>query len=207
MPVELDHVLWAAPDLASGTELFSKLTGTKPVTGGRHPGFGTRNTLLGFSPTTYLEIIAPDPEQDLANTLGSELSALQKPKLWLFALATTDLSDIADKARSAGVTVEDPIAMNRTTPDGVRLDWSILRIADPRWPGKLPFFIDWQGSPHPAEMTPGGATLDGFEAIDPNPEDLRALYEAIGCKVPVRGGVDTGFVARLSTPNGTVVLT
>lgn len=207
MTVELDHILWAAPDLDEGTRVFHDLTGVRPITGGSHPGFGTRNSLLSFSPTTYVEVIAPDPEQDLTGTMGAELAALDAAKTWLFALATDDLGAVAEGARKAGITVEDPIAMSRTTPDGVRLDWSIMRIADDRWPGKLPFFIDWQGSPHPAGMTPGGVTLDSFSAIDPNPRNLREVYEAIGCKVPVYGGVKTGFVAHLSTPNGTVILT
>ena len=155
MSVQVDHLLWAAPDLDAGTDLFADLSGARPVTGGSHPGFGTRNSLLSFSPTTYLEVIAPDPAQDLDGNLGGEIAALSGPKLWLFALATDDLEAAAQGARSAGVTVEEPIRMNRTTPDGVRLDWSIMRIADERWPGKLPFFIDWQGSPHPAGMTPG----------------------------------------------------
>lgn len=207
MSVDLDHILWAAPDLDKGTDVFADLTGARPVKGGSHSGFGTRNSLLSFSPTTYLEVIAPDPEQDLTGTMAEAMAVLPAPKLWLFALATDDLNAVAEGARSVGVTVEDPIAMDRTTPDGVHLLWSIMRLADDRWPGKLPFFIDWQGSPHPAGMTPGGATVSSFMALDPNPGDLRAVYAAIGCKVPVHGGVNPGFVAHLDTPNGTVVLT
>ena len=207
MLAELDHILWAAPDLEAGTDLFADLTGARPVMGGSHPGFGTRNSLLSFSPRTYLEVIAPDPDQELSGTMGAELAALTSPKLWLFALSTNELGSVAEGARSVGLTVADPIEMSRTTPDGIRLEWSIMPIADDRWPGKLPFFIDWQGSPHPASTTPGGVTLDAFMAIDPNPGALREVYAAIGCKVPVHGGVNPGFVAHLNSPKGSVVLT
>ncbi|MEM6460870.1 MAG: VOC family protein [Pseudomonadota bacterium] len=207
MFAELDHLLWAAPDLQAGTDTFDALTGVRPVMGGSHPGFGTRNSLLSLSPTTYLEVIAPDPDQDLNGTMGGELAALTAPKLWLFALSTRELGRVAEAARSVGLTVADPVEMSRTKPDGVRLDWSIMPLADDRWPGKLPFFIDWQGSLHPANTTPGGVTLDAFMTIDPNPDALREVYAAIGCKVPVHGGVSPGFVAHLNTPKGSVVLT
>ena len=140
MTTDLDHILWAAPDLGSSTKRFAALTGATPVTGGSHPGFGTRNSLLSFSPTTYIEVIAPDPDQDLSGTMGGDLATLGAPKVLTFALATDDLGAVADSAAKAGITVEDPIAMSRTTPDGVRLDWSIMRISDPRWPGRLPLF-------------------------------------------------------------------
>lgn len=207
MTVSLDHILWAAPDLDAGIAHFAAVTGATPVVGGTHPGFGTRNALLSLSPTTYIEVIAPDPSQDLAGTLGGEIAALAQPRLWTFALATDDLSAAAKGARAAGIDVLDPIAMSRTTPEGARLDWTVLRIADDRWPGKLPFFIDWKGSPHPASTTPGGATLDTFTAIDPDAPALSKIYEAIGCPVEVRGGTTSGFIAYLTTPNGSVVLT
>lgn len=207
MLIELDHILWAAPDLEAGTDLFEELTGARPVKGGSHPGFGTRNSLLSFSPTTYLEVIAPDPDQDLTGTMGAELAALTAPRLWLFALSTNELGSLAEGARSIGLSVADPIEMSRTTPHGVRLEWSIMPIEDERWPGKLPFFIDWRGSPHPASTTPGGVTVDAFMTIDPNPAALREVYAAIGCKVPVHGGASPGFVAHLNTPKGSVVLT
>lgn len=207
MVIALDHILWAVPDLDAGSALYEKITGVTPIVGGSHPGFGTRNALSGLSPTTYVEVIAPDPAQDLAGTMGEGIAALPHPKMLTFALACDDLGAVATSAKAAGITVEDPIAMSRTTPQGVRLDWSIMRIADARWPGRLPFFIDWQGSPHPAGTTPGGATLESFVALDPDPAALAAVYDAIGCPIPVQAGASTGFVGTFATPKGTVVLT
>ncbi|MCE8009407.1 VOC family protein [Aestuariivita sp.] len=207
MNIELDHLLWAVPDLDAGAQLFDRLTGVASVTGGSHPGFGTRNALSGLSDSTYIELIAPDPAQDLSGTMGEAIAALPAPKLFTFALKSDDLSATAAAAQSVGVSVEDPIAMSRTTPEGVCLDWSILRISDARWPGRLPFFIDWQGSPHPAATTPGGCTLEAFYALDPEATALAEIYAAIGCPVPVHAGASTGFVAQFATPNGTVVFT
>ncbi len=57
--MELDHVVWAVPNLQMGIEAFEQLTGVNPVKGGVHPDYGTHNALVRIGEKSYLELLAP----------------------------------------------------------------------------------------------------------------------------------------------------
>lgn len=202
---ELDHLLWAAPDLDAGIAALAASTGATPAVGGSHPGFGTRNALLSLG-STYLEVIAPDPAQDLADNRGGRIAALPRPGLLTFAVRTPDLAGFAAAARAAGLSVGEPVAMSRTRPDGSRLAWAVQDADSGAHPDLVPFAIDWQGSPHPAATAPAGCTLIDFAVLHPDPAPLAAIYAALRVPVAVRPAPRPGLTATLATPRGTVVL-
>lgn len=202
----LDHLLWAAPDLAAGSAVLAALTGVTPAPGGSHPGFGTRNSLLSLG-DSYLEIIAPDPAQPLAGNRGAEIAGLAGPGLLTFAVRTDDLAGFAAAAARAGLAVDPPTPMSRRRPDGLALAWVVQRARSEAFGNLVPFAIDWRDCPHPAGTTPQGCTLVDFAVLHPEPGRLAALYGALDLGVAVERSSAPGFRATLETPRGRVLLT
>lgn len=206
MSVNLDHILWAAPALDAGSALLGKIAGVVPARGGSHPGFGTRNSLLSLG-DTYLEVIAPDPDQPLGGNRGGAIAAMPRPGLITFAVRTNDLAAYAAAAEKAGVTTKGPIEMSRTRPDGVKLAWACTYVEHAVYGEAIPFAIDWRNSPHPSGTTPEGCRLLDFTVLHPEPEPLAAIYAAMGIPVAVKAAATPGFLAAIATPRGDLVLT
>src|SRR5499426_4815344 len=100
----VDHLVYAAPDLNRGVEEIEKLLGVRATPGGQHPGRGTRNALIALGPTSYIEIIGPDPEQpkpDLPRQFG--IDTLTEGRLVTWAAKSDDLERTVTRAAEHAV--------------------------------------------------------------------------------------------------------
>jgi hypothetical protein len=204
----IDHIIWATPDLDACVKGFAQMTGVEPRIGGSHPGLGTRNALLSLGPKLYLEIIGPDPAQDLADTYGGVFAKLSAPGMFTLAARSEDLSSTRKTLAEVGLTSPAPFEMGRKLPNGDTLSWRIMAHA-PRgahgW--EFPFFIDWGTVPaHPAEDSPKGCSIKRFAALAPDAVKLERAYRAVGLDIEVRRAMRPGFETVLDTPRGKVVL-
>ncbi len=162
---------------------------------------GTCNALLSLGTDQYLEIIAPDPDQDIKGTLGEQLIERGHSGIRSWAVATNDLGAVDKVARKLNLNPQPIVDMNRTTPEGLRLDWQLLFVS-----GRLlPFFIDWKDSPHPALSAPPGCTLETFNVSVEDYPAYRALMRTLAIDVSVVHGPGD-LSARIVTPRGLVVL-
>jgi hypothetical protein len=198
---QLDHIMYACPDLQAGIDEIYALTGVMPAMGGSHPGVGTRNALLSLDNHQYLEIIAPDPEQDLAGTTGQLLLDHGGTGIRSWAIACDSLTKVATLAAARNITTRDIIDMSRTTPDGVKLAWQLLFLTDPH----MPFFIDWLKSPHPALSTPTGCQLKSFHISATEAETYQDFLTDLALPLTATAGANA-FTAELETPKGSVLL-
>lgn len=139
----VDHLVYAAPDLEMGVNALAELLGARAAPGGKHIGLGTHNALLGLGEVTYIEVIAPDPEQPKPERpLPFGLATVHEPRLATFAVRTKDIDALVASARKAGYDPGAVIDMSRARPDGVTLKWRLAFHEQMPGGGVIPFVID-----------------------------------------------------------------
>lgn len=208
---ELDHLIYASPDVAEGVGVIEGLTGARAVAGGPHVGLGTHNALLTFDERTYFEIIGIDPDQpDPAGPRPFGLDARTTPGLAGYAIhpvGDETLEDVAELMRSAGYDPGSITDMRRSKPDGELISWRLTRggQSGEASQGALPFAIDWGDRPSPAASLPSMGRLVTLRITHPDP-DTRRSVEALNLGSEVADG-PAALVAVVETAGGSVEIT
>lgn len=203
----VDHLVYAVPRLEDGIDQLEKLLGVRAVPGGRHPALGTHNALIALGPRSYLEIIAPDPTQKKsAVLLPFGMDELHGPKLVAWAVTGYDLDETVKVARSRGVMLGDVVGGTRQRADGTVLTWQFTNPRTVLGDGLVPFFIDWQGSAHPASTAPQGLKLIGLRAEHPEATRVQAMMDALEIDLHVMQGTAPRLTAVIEGPRGRVEL-
>jgi hypothetical protein len=205
VPALLDHIILGCNDLDKGIEFVHDGTGVLPAMGGVHPGRGTRNALLSLGERRYLEIIAPDPAQSEI-VYFPQLRAMTDPRLIGWAVHPPDIAALAKLLRENKVEFAGPTDGSRKRPDGLVLNWKTINLADDRH-GILPFFIEWSAdSVHPSKDASAKCTLDFFEILSADPEELSTTLKRIGIDFPVERSDKARLQAMISGPKGDLKL-
>jgi catechol 2,3-dioxygenase-like lactoylglutathione lyase family enzyme len=165
----LDHLVIAVRDLDVASANYRRLLGRAPSWRGRHPNYGTANTLFRLD-NTYVELLAPAGAgndspwlqglQEHLDTIGEGLYAV--------ALGTDDVDAAIASARSHGLEVFDP-----TDGDGVDVEtgasreWCNARIPPGATRGVRTFFIQHRSPADALPMAPPSAEDGAFAtAVD-----------------------------------------
>ena len=118
----LDHIVLAVRDLGRASETYRSLLGREPSWRGRHPAYGTANTLFRLE-NTYLELLAPAGEGPLASHLTASLDAHGEGPFAL-AFGTDDVDAAAATLRARGVELPDPAdGVGRDERTGAERRW------------------------------------------------------------------------------------
>ncbi len=206
VPDQLDHLVYAVPDLARGVRDFAERLGARPLPGGSHPVWRTRNALLPLGPASYLEIIGPDPDAAAPAPDIFGIASLTAPRLATWAAKSADLAGLAERARSHGIDLGAPGPGRRLQPDGTMLAWELTDPFKPRAGGVLPFFIHWRGEAHPASAGPALVSLVSLRAEHPDAAAVGTQLRALEVELEVAPGPGPALFAVLRTPRGTVTL-
>lgn len=192
----IDHLVYGAPDLAAAVDDLEGRLGVRADAGGKHPGIGTHNALLALGPRTYLEVIAPDPDQPQpANPRPLGIDELTAPRPVGWALGCEDIDAAVATARQRGYDPGDPIDMQRTAPAGEVLRWRLTLNALSG--GPLPFLITWGDTPHPAASAPRGVLLESLDVEHPEPAQIAGALAALGADLAVKKAAGVALVAHV----------
>lgn len=203
----IDHLVYATPDLQLGIDAIEKQLGVKATAGGQHPGVGTRNALVSLGPTSYLEIIGPDPEQPKpSGPRRFGIDDLKAPRIVRWVVKSSELEAVRAKAEKAGVTLGVVGSGSRRRPNGVMLAWRYTDPATVVADGLVPFFIDWGTSQHPALTAAKGATLVRLRAEHPDAPRVQKMLDQLGLDLRISQASRAAIVATIDSPRGRVEL-
>ncbi|MDQ6801876.1 MAG: VOC family protein [Acidobacteriota bacterium] len=198
----IDHIILGAPDLDRATRAFERMTGVRPIYGGKHPT-GTHNALVSLGGQTYLEIIAAQPGTPPPDWLPN-LADLQNPTPVGWAVTSDDGPALRRDLASAGFVVTENRAGERTTPSGATLHWQTFELAGNTQ--RAPFFILWAPeTQHPSATAPSGCRLQRLAIASPHSNALNRLRDALDLPVDVSNSFKEAMTLELSCPNGIVV--
>ncbi len=140
MIIAVDHILIAVEDMDQAMEAYRRL-GFEVMRGGEHPRMGTYNALVPLEDGSYLEVIGVKDRaqaEQFPNTRGVLRALERENRLAAFALESNDLPADVEMLRARGLEIGDPIAGERTRPDGQKVAWRTAHFDDPN----LPFLIE-----------------------------------------------------------------
>ncbi|PKW27026.1 VOC family protein [Phycicoccus duodecadis] len=170
--MRVDHVVYAAEHdgVHATAERLAKLIGVRPVDGGIHPRFGTRNVILPLAHERYVEVVEvlEHPAADKA-PFGQVVRARSEAGGgWLGWVVRVD--DIAEQEARLG---REAVQGNRRRPDGVELRWQQIGVKGLQADPQLPFFIKWDDeAPHPSQDADTEVTIESL-TIAGDPERVR----------------------------------
>jgi len=174
-----DHLIFGSYFLEDGVNFIHERLGVRPEQGGEHLTMGTHNKLINLGNSTYLEVIAinPDlPKPQRPRWFGMDnLQPDSKPGLLTWVVRTNDIQQAVSNSKLQHGKIE---SLQR----GI-YQWQIAIPEDGQMPlkGITPTIIQWQCEVHPAQMLPpSDVTLISIEAFHPKADELSTLMNAIG---------------------------
>jgi hypothetical protein len=194
MNTELDHLVYATPDLEATCRDLEIRLGVRASAGGQHPGRGTHNALISIGPRAYLEIIAPDPLQPEIRPVWFGIDQLTKPKLITWAVRVDELEALV-KEISPNVRVGTVRSGSRKTPEVTTLSCHLTEPQLEEGVGLVPFLIEWNSRQHPAQSAITGPRLVQIRIEHPEPELIRKQLNPLRLEIVIEQGLSPALVA------------
>lgn len=199
----IDHVVLAAPNLDDAMQEFEDRAGVGCVIAGSIKGLGLKCARVSFNDSSYLEIIAPDP--NAPGPIGELLKSKNIKELTPFhyAIRSSACESLKTEVKQFSYT-PDHITMFGARSDGSPKKWEMLYLYGHKLGGIVPFFINWELRDHPCRTLPVVGKLKKFSIRAPEGDPVHELFEHVG----VEGiNIEVGkpkVSFQFSSPEGTV---
>lgn len=201
---QLDHIGIGVPDTAAGVAEIEEQIGAKIALDPPIPDQWYWSGALPLSSDSFVEIIGPNPTNEIAAPLRPWLSRLQKPSVHFWYVAVEDMAEIAREAEKAGGSVifetlvneEDDPTRSRYTYAGLGPDFVLQK----------PSLIQWERHIQRRDFhdLPINCEIVSLELFHPNAKRYNPLLAHLGIDARISEG-DSRFRFVLNTPKGEVV--
>ncbi|MEL6635198.1 MAG: VOC family protein [Bacteroidota bacterium] len=202
----LDHLAYVVPDLPTAIQAIEDALGVSPQPGGRHPRRGTYNALLRIGERCYLELLAVDPATEVAPPRWMGVDAVDRARLTRWALRSDQLAVDAQRLATLQPALGQIQAGHRRMADGQELHWQLTIPRSHPAVELLPFFIDWQQSPHPSTSLPPACQLERLDFFHPQSTHISKQWHQLGLSTPVAAAERVRIRATLRSSRGSLVL-
>ncbi|HFA48835.1 MAG TPA: VOC family protein [Bacteroidetes bacterium] len=204
----VDHIVYAVPNLEEAISDIEKKLGVAPEPGGRHKSLGTHNALVNLGNGCYLELIAADPDN---TTFSGEhwmgIDLITQPTITRWAVKTNDLDRDIHYLREVDPRLGNIKGGTRKKPDGTKFIWKASMPLPAPKVEILPFIIDWKGREHPTKSLPDACKLIELRATHPTPYFMETAIHAMNVDIKLGVADEASITAVIESPNGVVELT
>ena len=203
---DLDHLVVTTPVLAVGVAWAESILGVTLQTGSEHQRMATHNALIRLGDSTYLEVIAPNPEAMRPDRpRWFELDRMKPddlPRLATWVVRTADVKRTAAKC-NAGFGQIEPMSRGS-------LNWLIAIPPEGALiaAGVIPMLIEWSAESHPApRLEDKGCALKRLDLFHPETAEVVDTLECLGLRGddrirPMPTKERPYLVAVIDTPRG-----
>lgn len=205
----IDHVVFTVFDLDQSMEDFERRLGIRPIFGGHHKTFGTKNALVNLDSGMYLELLAADDaNRAVKRPRWMGVDVLTKPQLTRWALKSTNLERDSRILKKYHPDMGQIMEGSRNTATGSRLQWQLSRPLALPEVELIPFCIDWGSSEiHPNQALPDmDCSLIELYGTHPSPKVYAKVFEELDIVFRVEEAPQIRLKMVLESPRGTVTL-
>lgn len=179
----------------------------RPIFGGYHTTFGTKNALINLGNLVYLELLAADDLNTKVSTprwMGVDL--ITKNQITRWAVKSNSLKKDSALIKKYNPEMGKIQSGSRNTEAGALLQWQLIMPLPSPVVELVPFFLDWsETEKHPSELLPDmGCQFVEIYGTHPNPAELTDILETLNCDVQVKKADRTSLRLVINSPKGVI---